>query len=132
MERFPSASDDIEEASKSLACERATATVFHLMRVMEIGLKTLASALGIPYAPSWESYLSQIKTNLDEKWKNKGAEWKKSEPFFREALGFLHAVKVAWRNPTMHVAASYTTEQAGDIFNAVLGFMRHLATGLPE
>lgn len=55
-ERFPSANSDIEEAGKCLACNRGTATVFHLMRVMEAGLKATAAALEIPYAPSWESY----------------------------------------------------------------------------
>jgi hypothetical protein len=29
--------------------------------MMECGLKGLARLLGIPYAPSWESYLRQIQ-----------------------------------------------------------------------
>src|SRR5258708_7512857 len=60
LDKFPSAILDMEEAGKCLAFDRNTACVFHCMRVMEVGLKTLASALGIPYAPSWESYLTQI------------------------------------------------------------------------
>jgi hypothetical protein len=132
FERLPSATIDIEEAGRCLALERGTATVFHLMRVMEVGLKVTASALGIPYAPSWESYLKQIQDKVDKKWRQKGVHWKRDEPFFREILGHLQAVKVAWRNPTMHIVNQYTSEQAEDIFNAVRGFMRHLATKLSE
>ena len=43
VEHFSAAAFDIEEASKCLALQRPTACVFHLMRVMEEGLKALAS-----------------------------------------------------------------------------------------
>lgn len=54
---FPLAIVNVEEAGKCLALDRATACVFHLMRVMESGLRATAKPLHIPYAPSWESYL---------------------------------------------------------------------------
>jgi len=83
------------------------------------------------------------KTELDEilpkepargfrNWRQRGVRWKRDEPFLREVLGHLQAVKVAWRNPTMHIVNVYTLEQAEEIFNAVRGFMRHLATRLSE
>jgi hypothetical protein len=84
--RFPSASFDIREAGNCLATERSTATVFHLMRVMESGLRSLAMRLGIPYAPSWESYLTQINDRVSVDWKKKGADWRKDEPFIRQRL----------------------------------------------
>lgn len=129
---FPSAIMDIEEAGKCLALSRGTATVFHLMRVMEVGLKATASALFIPYAPSWESYLAQIKMKLDMDWKKKPRKWRKEEPFFRAVYAHLHAVKLAWRNPTMHIIQNYSPEMAEEIFNAVKGFMRHIETKLSE
>ena len=43
---FSSANDDIDEAGKCLALGRGTACVMHLMRVLEVGLAALASALG--------------------------------------------------------------------------------------
>ena len=130
--KFGSALWDIEEASKCLACGRATATVFHLMRVMEHGLKATSNELGIPYAPSWESHLDQIKRKIEVKWKNKTPEEKKDEPFFRDVLATLQIVKISWRNPTMHIVNHYTIEQAQEIFNAVKAFMRHLSTKLGE
>ncbi len=53
---FPMARDDIEAAGKCLALGQGTACVFHLMGVMEIGLRALGLAMKIPYAPSWESW----------------------------------------------------------------------------
>jgi hypothetical protein len=127
-DRFPAAVNDISEAARCLACGRGTATVFHLMRVMEVGLKEVAQILEIPNAPSWESYLTQIQTRIDAKYKAKGIQWKKHERIFRDVAAHLYAVKVAWRNPTMHIVNHYSPEQAEAIFNSVKGFMRSLST----
>lgn len=106
--------------------------MFHAMRVMEAGLKTLARQLGIPYAPSWESYLRQISAQLELDWKDKSPQWKKDEEFYRDAAAHLSAVKFAFRNPTMHIVKQYSPESAEEIFNSVGVFMRHLATKLSE
>ncbi|MBN8979786.1 MAG: hypothetical protein J0I29_00710, partial [Rhizobiales bacterium] len=111
-ERFPQAIDDIEEAGKCLALGQGTACVLHTMRVLEVGLKALAKALGIPYAPSWESYLTQIATNIGKKHKDKTAKWKRDEKFYRDLSGDLLIVKQVWRNPTMHVDRKYSAEEA--------------------
>lgn len=131
-EAFPSATLDIEEAGKCLALHRGTAAVFHLMRVTEAGLRQAAQALGIPYAPSWESYLRQLNAELSKEWKDKSPAWRKREPFYRDVHAHLHAVKLAWRNPTMHIVQHYTPDVAEEIFGAVRGFMRHLSTKLHE
>ncbi len=132
IDNFPSAIIDIEEAGNCFACERGTAAVFHLMRVVEVALKVIAKPLGIPYAPSWESYLKQITKQINQEYKDKTPEWKTEEPFFRDISAYLHAVRVAWRNPTMHVVQHYNMEQAEEVLNAVKGFMRHVATKLRE
>jgi hypothetical protein len=129
--RFASAIDDIEEAGKCLALQRGTAAVMHLMRVMEAGLKALAAPLGIPYAPSWESYLKQIADKIGQPWKKKSRKWRKEEPFFRDLSGDLMTVKQAWRNPSMHIVRKYSPEEAEEIFRAVRNFMQRLASGLP-
>jgi hypothetical protein len=46
--QFPTARDDIEEAGKCLAFGRGTACVFHLMRIMEVGLRALGQSLSDP------------------------------------------------------------------------------------
>lgn len=129
---FPSAADDIVEAGKCFALNRNTACVFHCMRATEVALKALASALEIPYAPSWDSYLVQIQKLIGRDWKDKEPEWKKKEAFYSGAAGDIVAVKHAWRNPTMHVRITHDAESAKAIFDATGGLMRHLATELHE
>lgn len=61
---FPSARYDLQEACKCLACERYTATVFHLMRPMESALRCLATKLHVRYYPGWSIYLKRIDAVL--------------------------------------------------------------------
>jgi hypothetical protein len=132
-QNFPSSALDIAEAGKCLALNRPTACVFHLMRVMEIGLRAIGAALGIPYAPSWESYITQINNKVKEKHKEKTVDWKRDESFFKDAAARLETVKLAWRNPVVHVRASaYTDREAQEIYDSVKMYMRHLATRLRE
>ena len=102
------------------------------MRVVEVGLKSVANTLGIPYAPSWESYIKQIKDKVDAKHKTKTVRWKKDEPYFKDLLGDLQAVKLAWRNPTMHIVRRYTPEEAEDVFIAVRALMVRLSSRFHE
>lgn len=129
-DKFPLAIPDIEDAGKCLAVEQGTACVFHLMRVMEVGLRSLANLLGIPFAPSWESYIAQIHARIAVKHRRKGIKWKRDEPFFRDVLGDLQSVKISWRNPTMHIVRRYSTDESDEIFRAVRGFMKRLAERL--
>jgi len=133
LQRFPQLLDDIEGAGHCVATGEGTAAVMHLMRVMEVGLKALSNCnlLGIPYAPTWESYLAQIQTKIGEQYKLKSSDWLAHEKFFRDASGDLLTVKQAWRNPSMHIERKYSAEEAEDIFKAVRRFMERLAVELP-
>ncbi len=124
---FPSAIRDIEDGGKALAFELGTASAFHMMRVMEHGLKSLAALLQIPFAPSWEAHISEIEKRINAKYKTKGVRWKRDEPYFRELLGDLQSVKIAWRNPTMHIERHYSPEEAEDVLRAVRTFMSRLS-----
>jgi hypothetical protein len=119
-EAFPSSLSDSVEAAKCLAVDRATACVFHLMRVMEVGLKAVAKALGVPYISEWGRCIGEM-----EKVQPKSA-------FFTDAVAHLRTVKNAWRNPTMHIERQYSDREAETIFRAVEAFMLHLATKLTE
>jgi hypothetical protein len=133
FDQFSTAIDDVSEASTCLALERNTAAVFHLMRVMESALKVLANELGIPYAPSWESYLRQLNNLVETDWKTKSRDLRIKQPFYKEVVGDLQAVKIAWRNPTMHIVKSYGGEEAVQVYGCVKQFMTRLAdAGLSE
>lgn len=129
---FPGAERDIEGANKALALNLYTATVFHCMRVLERGLHALARALGIPYAPSWESYLKQIDTMIAMDWRDKPPTWKQNEEFFAASASHLRSIKTAWRNSTMHVKGNYNDREALEVMTATMLFMGHLSTRLNE
>jgi hypothetical protein len=80
---FPNARFDAEEAATCLACDNSTASVFHLMRVVEWGLRALCNHLGlkkvrsstksggkkytpIPYT-EWEHMINQLHPLVDKK-----------------------------------------------------------------
>jgi hypothetical protein len=134
---FPSVIVDIEEAGKCYAMARNTACVFHLMRVMEVGLCALGKSLNNPALdprrnPSWDSILKKCDDELQKPKIDRSPEWQINDTFFSQATANLRAVKDAWRNPTMHVEAKYDNDKAIDVWNATRAFMRHLALKLTE
>ncbi|MDE3181007.1 MAG: hypothetical protein KGM47_15275 [Acidobacteriota bacterium] len=129
---------ELDEAAKCLALGRATAAVFHLMRVMEIGIRALSKCLNIPdpIQPSqrnWGRILTTIKEQgIDQKWPTAAAKTLAGAEIFDELHASLDAVKNPWRNATMHVENKYTYEEAEHIFFSVKGFMKKLASRMDE
>jgi len=135
--RFHTANYDMNEAGKCLSFGRNTAAVFHLMRVLEVGLRALGKALNDPSLdskrnPNWETILRKCDQELQKPHKDRSPEWAADEPFFSTATVNLRAVKDAWRNPTMHVEQVYDDEQAREVWSSARAFMRHLATKLQD
>jgi len=135
---FSSANFDIEEAGKCFATARYTACVMHLQRVMEIALKAYGVLLGIASLssqPAWGEVLRLTGSGIKERNDKQNPKvWiSTEEQRFCEGLQpLLFSVKNSWRNPSMHADKKYTEEEAEDIFNAVKGFMRHIAKHLDE
>ncbi len=132
IERFPISGNDIEEAGKCYAAGRDTACVFHLMRVMEIGLRTLGASLKDARLdpkknPSWDAILKKCEEELAKPIRDRAPEWRDDDTFYSTATANLRAVKDAWRNPTLHVEQNYNEETALEIWNSVRAFMRHLS-----
>ncbi len=141
LNNFASAGFDIEEAGKCFATSRFTACVMHLQRVLEVSLKAYGLYLGIAALvpgtqPSWNKILDQtrneIKERNDKKIPTKTWHSTKEKDFCEGLQPFLEAVKIAWRNPSMHADAKYTEDEADDIFSVVKRFMKHLAKHLDE
>jgi hypothetical protein len=125
---FPKCAFDISEAAKALACVRSTACVFHCMRILEVGLHFVGKRLKITIDEdkNWQNILNEIDkavNNLPAKLSSN----KRKKSFLGGAASYLHHVKIAWRNPVMHVRGKYTPEEAENVWNAVRGFMQYLA-----
>jgi len=136
-DRFPSATFDIGCSGICAATMMSTASVFHLMRVMEIGLAALGAVFNVSLArTNWEPALAQIESKIasmrsDPVWKAL-PDCKEQQEYYSQAASYFRTVKDAWRNYTMHVRAKYTEDEAEQIFNSVRGFMQKLAERLSE
>lgn len=121
---FPNAAEDISEAGKCLALGRSTAAVFHLMRVMEIGVQKLGTKLGITLATekNWQNILDEVNKAIKA--------LNQKDPVTRayaEASAHLYNVKLCWRNEVMHPKQTYTPDEARALFTACKTFINDLA-----
>ncbi|PNG27902.1 HEPN domain-containing protein [Methylocella silvestris] len=131
-ERFPGAKYDLSEAGKCIALGRSTAAVFHLMRILESGLRAVHVYLGIDVAAAgiernWGRILGRIREKITER----GRDWIERDDF-QEIFALLSSAKDAWRNPTMHVEKKYTEEEAEEIFVSIRSFMKRLSRRMKE
>lgn len=134
-DKFPSTVYDITEAGNSFAFGRYTACVFHLMRVLEIGLSILAKKFDISSShTNWHNIIEETDKKIREMGNdpNKPANWKEEQEFYSQVANQFMNIKNAWRNYTMHYRAKYTDEEAELIMRNVQVFMQKLSTKLSE
>jgi hypothetical protein len=134
-EAFPSAAYDISEACRCYALARNTACVFHLMRVMEIGLVALSKQFGLPCDhTNWETVINGVEKAIAsiEKSPSRPDSWRGDREFYSQCASHFRVVKDAWRNYTAHARGKYDEQEAVDMLGNVRGFMQKLATRLRE
>ena len=122
--KFSDVHYDIVEAGNCFAVGRSTAVVFHLMRIMEIGVQAFGTKLGVPLAneKNWQNILDEINKAIKALPKSSQAVQ------MAQAAANLYAVKLAWRNEVMHPNDTYTLEEAENLIRLVKIFMEELAT----
>ena len=140
---FPKSHEDILDAGNCLAVDLNTAAVFHLMHVVEWGLRALCIDLNMPeiiddrkanrtipieYA-MWEKILGQLPGAVDTRVVSIQDREKKqaAQTFYYPALKEVGGFKEAWRNHVMHTRASYNSEDAIAVKSHVERFMKSLA-----
>jgi hypothetical protein len=122
--KFPEIQFDLVEAGNCYAAGRGTAVVFHLMRIMEIGVQRFGDKLGVSFAAekNWQNILDEINKKM------KGLPPKDPQTVMMvEASSNLYAVKLAWRNEVMHPKDTYTLEEADNLIRQVRIFMQQLS-----
>jgi hypothetical protein len=132
---FRSAEKDIQDAVDCYATDHETACVFHLMRVLEHGMKALALALNLTFdIQQWNTIIAQIEAEI----RDIGLSWPASPrkadwlQFYSEAARHFFFLKDAWRNHVSHNRATYDETSAKEAMEHVRGFMNHLSTRLSE
>ena len=130
---------EIKEAGNCFALGRYTATVFHLMRVLEKGLKALADKLPILFSipfeyQNWHNIIEQIEARIKDM-NQQGASQQKTDDLkvYSEIAKEFRYFKDAWRNSVAHSRETYGREQALSISRHVGEFMRDIVKlGLHE
>ncbi len=129
VEIWPQLGSDLDEAGKCFAVARYTASVFHLMRVMEIALRDMGTAIGasIGDKDGWLKTLGdRLEPAINALPESTPLE-KHRKQEFQQTRAHLHAVRLAWRNDTMHPKSTYTKEEASELIAHVRTFLRSLA-----
>lgn len=131
---FGSAERDSRKAGVCFAVGQYTASVFHLMRVMEICLRAAEDSLQLPPSMdrNWGTMLERWHSAKIVTFPSSIPIYKAHESFYKDIRATLCAVKDAWRNPTMHVERDYEEEEAEEVLVSVRSFARKLSAQLDE
>jgi hypothetical protein len=123
--KFPSIAFDMVEAGNCYAMGRGTACVFHLMRIMEVGVQAFGAKLGVALAheKNWQNILDEVNKAI-RALPPKGP----TTVQLSQISSNLYAVKLAWRNEVMHPHDTYTLEEAENLITQVKLFMEQLTT----
>jgi hypothetical protein len=135
IKSFKSVEPEITEAVDCYAMGHNTACVFHLMRVLEHGLRELAGAVNLAFGiQQWQTIIEQIEAEIREIAKNWKASPIKTDwmQFYSEAAKEFMYFKDGWRNHVMHNRITYDQYQAAGSIEHVRAFMNHLSTRLSE
>jgi hypothetical protein len=142
-DKLGSARQDIKDAGNCFAGELYSASVFHLMRVAEHGLRIVARRLRvtvkdngtripIQYA-DWNKVITAIDNKIKEARKiTAGAKKEARLNYYSDALERCSAMKDLFRNPVSHTRTKYTYGGTLDVMERVRNFMQFLARPVPR
>lgn len=140
-QQFPSAKVDCEEAVYCYVLERNTASIFHSMRVAEIGLRALGRRMKVKLPKGkklewaeWQMILREMSKKIDTIGQTTKAGPAKDEmlEFYSGAIGQFNGFKDEFRNQVMHVRKNYDEYDAERSLTRVRDFMGKLAGKIDE
>ena len=140
--KFPAANPEIEAAGQCLALEQWNAAVFHLMRVLEHGLRKTARSLGVKMPvhidlANWLEIIRAIETEIASRTAvlanaKRTSRRDKKLTYYAEVASNFRYFKDGWRNHVSHGRANYDETQAEVVYSHVRTFMQLLAGGAPS
>mgnify|MGYP001485739348 CR=1 FL=1 len=141
-DRFRSARDDIKAAGNCYAVGQDAACAFHLMRVIELGLRVVADDMGISWAQGIEykelgPIIDKLEAELDKRRKVAATpplDSKKEAElvYLRTVITETAFYKDVKRNPFLHVRVTYNEGEALGLLLRVREFMQTIAERVQE
>jgi hypothetical protein len=141
FEKFPSSGAEVKTGLDCYAFGDAAGCVFHMMRVAELGVRTLARERGITSVrknipikwANWQEVIDAINHELTAiRAKPRGPKKDAALSFYETVLSDLRALQAVYRNPTMHFREAYHASEALNATFRVKSLMTMLATKLNE
>ncbi|MEI9932240.1 MAG: hypothetical protein WDM89_17280 [Rhizomicrobium sp.] len=135
---FPSASEEIKNAGTCYAMGLATASVFHAMRAVEIGIQVMAAKLNVTLGSPIElSSMGPIIGGIEDQIREmkKGARSAQKDEdirFYSEAAAQFRHFNNGWRIRAAHARATYEDAQAKAVLDHVIPFFETLTERLAE
>lgn len=135
---FPSATQEIVQAGNAYAVGLPTASVFHCMRAVEVGVRALATELNVTFSyplelAEWGTIVSEIEPKIEAiKQKPRSAQRDADLKFYSEAASQFRHFNNGWRIRVAHARESYNEAQAKIVLEHTVSFFETLATRLKE
>jgi hypothetical protein len=138
-EAFPKAREEMANAGRSHAVGIHTAAVFHCMRAVEIGLRTMAIALDVKVGEvplelaDQEAVIRGIESKINGmKDRKKTAEKDDDLNFYSQAAMQFRYFKDGWRVRTAHTRATYEEGESLSVLEHAASFIDDLSKRLKE
>jgi hypothetical protein len=140
IDAFPSSEREIEPGIDCFARGDFSGCVFHMVRIAELGLRTIAGERGVASVGKnkplewgmWGDVFQAIDKQLEEiRNKPAGPRKEAADMFYRGALSDLRFLQT-YRDPTMHFREEYGKGEAYDATYRVKALMKTLAFKLSE
>lgn len=142
LEVFSNAKYDIMAAGNCLAVGLDTAAVFHLMRVAEHGLRSIARKVGVKLTDrgkpqpiefaTWDKVITAINNKIAAARSSPHGPIKNRRlQFYSDAAENCTYIRDLWRNEVSHTRKQYNGPEAKGVLNRVRDFMRLLAERKP-
>lgn len=134
---FSTANKDIAAACRCFALDEWTASVFHLMRVLELGLRAFAEKVGLDQEAivneNWKNIIDRVESKIRRiELESKSSEKAKKLQEYSAAAAQFRYFKDAWRNHVSHAHVSYDGREAEIIFAHVKAFIIQMAGMISE
>jgi hypothetical protein len=135
---IPDAQRDIDDGHHAYMCDLNTASVFHMMRVAEHGLRILAKKLQVKlkhrglFVPiefaDWDKVITAIKNKIDAVRQTRvGPKRQAQLEKYSDAADHCVFMKDIWRNTVSHARKPYDATEALSLIERVRGFMQFVA-----
>jgi len=139
-DKFESARPDIKAAGTALACGIGSASVFHLMRASEHGLRALARDRRVKLPKkdaldlaTWEAIIQQLEqAEIAIHGYPKTLAREAQFDFYHGAMMEFKRFKNKFRNRIMHTREDYDRDEAHSALAHVRSFMKILASRISE